>query len=124
MLGPVKKKSGATLESYCKPKGCPLYFTKEGSIPIAFEAAFASSVRIRERRLAGILRRADYETAFAEETYLAAERVRRRVQAEMMEESSSDTKKTKPMDVEAAKANDPNKRFAFLHEPTPNAVKD
>lgn len=69
--------------------------------------------------MAGILRRNDCDTAFAEETYLAAERVRRRVQAEMQEESMSDTKtpKTKPMDVAAAKANDPNKRFAFLHEP-------
>ena len=116
VLGPVKRKLGATLESHCKPKGCPLYFTKEGSTPLEFEAAFASSVRIRERRIAGILRRADYDTAFAEETYLAAERVRRKVQAEMQEEATSDTKKTKPMDVEAAKLNDPHKRFAFLHD--------
>lgn len=116
VLGPVKRRVGATLENYCKPGGCSLYYTKTDSIPLEFRAAFAASVMLRERRLAGLLRPSDITSVFLQEVYLASERVRRRVQAEQHETNAPETTKVKPLDVAAAQANDPHKRFPFLHQ--------
>jgi hypothetical protein len=89
--GVISRMNGETLETYCKPTRCKLYWTKEGTIPTEFTGMFEAAMMLREARLGKLRDEFKYlERTFpgwAVSAYKAAERSFRTAEAEINAET-------------------------------------
>lgn len=86
----VNQLLGETLETYCKPGRCPLFFTKVDAVPVEFLGQLDAAIRLRQDRLAG---KNPYSKGLAQwrwDAYLTFEYARRLVQQEEFEKDKQE----------------------------------
>jgi len=106
-VGPIAQGKGRTLENYCKPEHCKLYYTKDGTCPVELEAAIEVANDLRERKRLGgskwlpSLKQLPY---WQFEVYKISERIRMIVRTEEDEKAAKE-------DARAGDANIPQAHF-------------
>lgn len=92
--GVISRMAGETLETYCKPARCPLYYTKAGTTPLEYNGCFEAAMTMREARLGELYEEMrHYEQTFpfwAIAAYKAAERAFRTVENEYAAKTDED----------------------------------